>query len=291
MNRARAAVRLLFALAATILVALPVLAQTTAVTFADQEKAIAQQIRNLRQTPDDQRAVLTRKLALDIRNLPMSAGKVRLATGLANLSTEGDFGHDTLQEVTNTLAAVIQESEPTGKADALPYEEIARLVRYEGTQTSLKSPKYLAAMADLESMDRVRGNTDFTLTDLQGTRWTLKDLRGKVVVVNFWATWCPPCRKEIADLERLYDEFKGQGLVILGVSDDDVNKLKDFAAKQKVNYPVLPDPGRKVHTAFHIEGIPATLIFDRDGKLAAQAIDMRTRQQFLHLLAQAGLKY
>jgi peroxiredoxin len=92
------------------------------------------------------------------------------------------------------------------------------------------------------------------------------------------------------DLERLYQQFKDQGLVILAISDEDAGKVKPFIAQQKVTYPILLDPGRKVNELFQIEGIPKTFVYDRNGKLVAQSIDMRTRRQFLEMLAQAGLK-
>jgi peroxiredoxin len=273
-----------------------VIALLTGFTFAQsidyttQEKAISDQLHKLREMPDKERAVLTKKLAFQIRKLPITMGKVMLARGLENLSTEGDFGHDTLQEVGNTLAAAIREYAQTGKPGELPYAALAVLVRYEGVQSTLDGPKYREAMAELEAADRLRANADFTLIDLQGKPWTLKALKGKVVLINFWATWCPPCRKEIPDLERLYAEFKSKGFVVLGVADDDLSKLKDYVANQKIQYPVLLDPEHTVHKALRIEGIPATLIYSREGKLAAQAVDMRTRKQFLRLLAQAGLK-
>ena len=125
---------------------------------------------------------------------------------------------------------------------------------------------------------------------MDGKPWSLKDQRGKVVVLNFWATWCPPCRKEMPDLEKLYQQFKEQGLVILAISDEDAGKVKPFVAGEKVTYPVLLDPGRKVNELFQVEGIPKTFVYDRNGKLVAQSIDMRTRRQFLEMLAQAGLK-
>jgi peroxiredoxin len=290
MNRSRTLVRSFLAFATLLIAVFPALAQTKPLAYTDQEQAISQQLRKLRQMPDNERAVATTKLALDIRALPITMGKMRLANGLQNLSTEGDFGADTRQAVTDTLAAAIQEYERTGKPGDLPYEGVASMVRYQGAHTSLSGPKYEAAMAELEAADRTRETADFTLTDLQGRKWTLEDLKGKVVIVNFWATWCPPCRKEIPDLEKLYQEFNGKGLVILGVADDDVSKLKQFAAEQKMTYPILPDPGRKAHSAFRIEGIPATMIYDREGKLVAQAFDAHSYQQFSALLEKAGLK-
>ena len=92
------------------------------------------------------------------------------------------------------------------------------------------------------------------------------------------------------DLEVLYNRFKSQGLVILAISDEDAGKVKPFLAERKVTYPILLDSGRKVNELFRIEGIPKSFVYDRDGKLVAQAIDMRTQKQFLEMLAKTGLR-
>jgi peroxiredoxin len=262
-----------------------------AVVWSNQEKPIVEQIRTLRAVPDSQRGAVTKDLAIKIRQLPVTPNKLRLAEGLANLSTEGDFGHDTLQEVTTTLADALREQPQPDKdgQPASPYTTLAQLVRYEHVQTTLDAPPLAEATKNLEAADQLRQQANFTLSDLNGHAWTLKDLRGKVVVVNFWATWCPPCRKEMPDLQALYDEFKGQGLVILALSDEDAATVKPFITERKITYPVLLDPGRSVHKEFQIEGIPKSFVYDRDGNLVSQSIDMRTRNQFLQMLGQAGL--
>jgi len=267
-------------------------AQQQPAAWSQQEQPLLQQLKGLRQLPDNTRAQTTRDLAQQIQRLTATPNKLRLAEALANLSTEGDFGHNTLQAVADTLAAALQEQPPPPEKGrpAAPYLELAQLVRYEHVQAASASPQYAAAMAKLAAEDEQRAHADFTLTDLEGRTWTLQSLHGKVVLLNFWATWCPPCRKEMPDLEALYHQFKKQGLVMLGISDEEQSKVQAFVAEHHTPYPVLLDPGRKVNELFAVHGIPRTFIYNRDGKLAAQAIDMRTRQQFLDLLREAGLQ-
>lgn len=278
--------RLMFAL---LWIALCAPAQKVA--WSDQEKAIAGRMK-LRQLPDDERARVTRQLALEIRQLPPSPGKVGLASQLSNLATEGDFGLDTLQEVTTTLAEALRANPlpESGGQPAMAYVQLAKLIRYEGMRAALDAPQLSAAMAKLVGDDEARGKADFTLKDLDGKEWTLSKLRGKVVLLNFWATWCPPCRKEMPDLDALYTRFKERGFVVLAISDEDPEKVRPFIGAHHYRFPVLLDPGRAVNEAFRVEGIPKNFIYDREGKLAAQSIDMRTMQQFLALLEKAGLK-
>jgi peroxiredoxin len=268
-------------------------AQEQKINWSAQEKPIADEIGWLRSLPDDERVHVTKDLALQIRKLPATPNKVLLANGLATLSTEGDFGHDTLQEVATTLADALHEQPaPQGKPGQLgrPYVELAELVRYEHVDATLDDPQFTAAISKIETDKEKREQADFALPDLSGKTWTLKGLPGKVVVLNFWATWCPPCRKEMPDLESLYQQFKNQGLVILAISDEDAGKVQPFITQQKVTYPILLDQTREVNELFQIQGIPKTFVYDRGGKLVAQSIDMRTRRQFLDMLAQAGLK-
>ncbi len=292
--RSMALLAFLYAVAVQMLVmsTLSAWAQKQEIVWTAQEKPIYDQIKTLRSLPDDVRAHTTKDIALEIRALPPSENKLQLANYLANRATEGDFGHDTLQEVATTLAGALQQAPPEAKpaVSSNAYDELAQLVRYEHVQTTLDTPQFKVAMAKLEAADKERQKVDFTLTDLQGKTWTLKELKGKVVLVNFWATWCPPCRKEMPDLNTLYLRFKDQGFVILAISDEEADKVKPFIAERSISYPVMLDPGRKVNELFQVQGIPKSFVYDRDGKLVAQSIDMRTQKQFLEMLSQAGLQ-
>ena len=305
-------IKLFFLLVAVVIFGLQFApAQKKETVWSAEEKPLADQIHGLRGLADNVRAGTTKELALKIRKLPPTENKLRLAVGLAGLSTEGDFGHDTLQEVATTLAAILRErpvpwDEPkdpkapskAARQPAYPFIELATLVRYEHVEASLdgngssnnNDEQFRAAMARLEVDDRKREHPEFTLTDLSGKTWTFSELRGKVVLVNFWATWCPPCRKEMPDLEALYGRFESKGLVVLGISDEKAAKVEPFIRERKVSFPVLLDPGRKVNEMFVVDGIPKSFVYDREGKLVAQSIDMRTRKQFLEMLGKAGLE-
>lgn len=279
----------LFLLAVGLLISVPAPAQGS----GDSSVAtIISQIRQLRKLPDDERATVTKQLAMDIRRLPDDASKLDLAVGLAGLTTEGDFGKDTLHEVGATLAQALQKQpQPAENGEpAQAYMELAQLVRYEHINVSLNDPEFTRALVRMEADDRQREKADFTLVDLHGKQWSLKALEGKVVLLNFWATWCPPCRKEMPDLEALSKQFADQGLVILSITDDNPEKVKAYIEKQNITYPVLLDAGSKLNKQFRIYGIPKSFLYDRNGKLVAQAIDMRTRKQFLAMLESAGLR-
>ena len=282
---------LLLLLSALLVAPLLSEAQSQPVVWTAQEQPILQQIKTLRQVPDNQRGKTTRDIALEIRQLPASLNKVRLATALAHLSTEGDFGRDTLQEVATTLASALRETplpDVKGKP-AEPYTELAELVRYERVETTIDAPQFTAAVAALDAVDQQREKANFTLTDIRGQQWTLNALKGKVVLVNFWATWCPPCQKEMPDLEALAKKYKDQGFVVLAITDEDAAKVNPFIAARKITYPILLDPGRAVAKSLDVNGLPKSFVYNREGKLVAQSMDMRTRRQFEEMLEQAGL--
>lgn len=271
---------------ALLVSALSIFAQQKEIPWTESENPLRERIRTLRSLPDSQRPSATKDLALRIRQLPPTSGKQTLAIQLANLVTEGDPGHDTLQEASTTLAAALREqSAKSGD----PYFTLAQLVRYEHVEASIDDPRFRDAMATLEADDEHRQHLDFTLTDLDGHNWTLRQLTGKVVLVNFWATWCPPCRKEMPDLDAIYGELRDKGLVILAISDEDREKVASFVAEHKVSYPILLDPGRRVNDLFIVRGIPKSFVYDRSGHLVAESIDMRTRKQFMEMLGRAGL--
>ncbi|MDX2040989.1 MAG: redoxin domain-containing protein [Acidobacteriota bacterium] len=109
----------------------------------------------------------------------------------------------------------------------------------------------------------------FTLGDLNGKSFNLSKLRGKVVVIDFWASWCGPCRETMPHIEKLHKEFKDKGLVVLGINDEDIDDAKQFIQKNGYTFPTLVDVEGAVSQLYGITSIPQTLIIDRDGKIFA----------------------
>ena len=118
---------------------------------------------------------------------------------------------------------------------------------------------------------------DFTLTDMEGNQVSLSQYRGKVVILNFWATWCPPCREEMPSMERLYRDYKDQGLVILAVNVDDNGKkaVGRFLQKTPHSFPILLDSESLVRNSYGVFRFPESFIIDRNGIVVKKIIGAR----------------
>ena len=269
----------------------PALLSTTFLLHANAFSKIEDRMRSLRSLSDTQRPIATVQLAAEIRALPPSQDKLKLADELAGFVTEGDQGQGTIQAVADTLRQSLAETPVPQERGQTPPQcmKLAELVRYEGVTEQLNDPLYAKAQRTLASYDAQIAKANFTLKDLKGRTWTLSDLRGKIVLVNFWATWCGPCKVEMPDLDWLYTRFASQGLVVLSITFEDEAKVRQYISSSKYHPPVLIDPGRKVFEQFHVEGIPRTFVFDRNGELTAVAIDQHTGKQFLGMLSKTDL--
>ncbi|MDD2724325.1 MAG: TlpA disulfide reductase family protein [Methylovulum sp.] len=121
---------------------------------------------------------------------------------------------------------------------------------------------------------------DFELTDLGGKTVGLKQYKGKVVVLNFWGTWCAPCLKETPDLVAVQKQFVGQGLVVIGVAMDQSNQagVQAFAKKYQVNYPIVITDNRLNHN-YGVIVAPTTFIIDKNGNIVYRHLGALTRQE------------
>ena|SRR5437879_455133 len=126
-------------------------------------------------------------------------------------------------------------------------------------------------------------NLDFTLKDINGKDFTLSAHKGKVILLDFWATWCAPCKIEIPGFIGLYNKYRSRGFVVIGVSmDDSTSGVKPFAQKLEMNYPVLIGTGRDdVDQAFGpLPGLPTSFIIARNGKICEQHTGFAPKEQF-----------
>jgi cytochrome c biogenesis protein CcmG/thiol:disulfide interchange protein DsbE len=187
--------------------------------------------------------------------LPASAGRRRLATWLA------------MGSVAVAILALIFSPDPS--VNELPPPS---------------APGGISAAGEEAAGSTLSGKPapDFTLKDMNGADVTLTSFKGKVVLLNFWATWCGPCRQEIPALVELQAQY-ADDLVVLGLSvDDPVEKLLPYAEEYRMNYPVLVGNGREdVQDAFGpIWGIPITVFIGRDGTIHKKHNGIATKEQF-----------
>ena len=139
---------------------------------------------------------------------------------------------------------------------------------------SLPAPSEMVGAESAESdvcpADAKKANLDFTVNDMNGKTVALSSFKGKVIVLDFWATWCPPCKAEIPGFVELQEAYGEKGLQVVGVSvDDPADKLPPFATEFRMNYPVLVGLGRDdLQDAYGpMWGIPTTFLINRDGKI------------------------
>ena len=274
-----------------IFLALILLLSTGLQAKQPSESSVVHQLDKLRSLSAAERPAATVQIATDIRALPPGLPKVKLADALSHLATEADPRQETLQAVAQTLSQALSEhplAEKKGQPP-MPYVDLANYVRYGNVTTDLNDPRLTQAEQRLAAKDAEIEKADFTLKDLHGKKVTLSELHGKIVLVNFWATWCPPCRVEMPDLDAIYGHFRSQGLVVLSITGEDPMKVASSISGSGYRPTVLFDSGGQVGKQFHITGIPKSFVFDRNGKLVAQSMDQCTQHQFLAMLVKAGL--
>jgi peroxiredoxin/outer membrane lipoprotein-sorting protein len=130
---------------------------------------------------------------------------------------------------------------------------------------------------------------DFTLRDLDGKEVKLIDLRGKAVLLDFWATWCAPCRAVMPVVELLHREFNDKGLVVFGVDDENPEVIVKFLQKSGYTLPTLHDPDRQVYNKYEVGGIPTMILIDKQGKIALFKVESGTYEELRDVLRAQGI--
>lgn len=132
-------------------------------------------------------------------------------------------------------------------------------------------------LSDGPRLAKGRPAPNFSLPGLDGQMVILTDYRGKVVLLNIWATWCPPCLEEMPSMEKLYQELKGEGFEILAVSIDEsgAQDVRPFMKKHKLSFPALTDPENTIKRLYQTTGVPESFVIDKDGTLLEIVIGPR----------------
>jgi peroxiredoxin len=155
-------------------------------------------------------------------------------------------------------------------------EGIAELQDYIKAQP--KGPQVVTAKKLIENPRRARENyaPDFSFTSLEGEYISLDDLRGKVVLLDFWGTWCPPCVESIPELRSLHKKYsKEPSFLLLGISSDgDEEVWREFTAKNKMIWPQYRDKDRKIQRAFGVRAFPTYVVIDHEGIVRHQSVGM-----------------
>ncbi|MDM5192823.1 thiol-disulfide oxidoreductase ResA [Bacillus hominis] len=139
---------------------------------------------------------------------------------------------------------------------------------------------YQGFFADKEKMQIGKEAPNFVVTDLEGKKIELKDLKGKGVFLNFWGTWCKPCEKEMPYMNELYPKYKEKGVEIIALDADETDiAVKNFVNQYGLKFPVAIDKGQKIIGTYGVGPLPTSFLIDKDGKVVEQIIGEQTKEQ------------
>ncbi|MGB9753218.1 MAG: alkyl hydroperoxide reductase [Roseiflexus castenholzii] len=137
--------------------------------------------------------------------------------------------------------------------------------------SGIAAPSLTPAPGDMQPAPRIgHPAPEFTLTAIDGTEMTLSDLRGQVVLINLWASWCPPCRAEMPAIQHAYERFHDQGFIVLAVNQqEDVATVVQYMHDQQLTFPALLDSDARVGAAYQVRMLPSSFFVDRRGMIRA----------------------
>ncbi len=152
-------------------------------------------------------------------------------------------------------------------------------------------PEGAVEVEDIEPDDLVgQEAAAFELEDLAGRLHRLEEMRGRVVLLDFWATWCGPCRLDLPRIEALHRELGGRGLVALGVNDEDEETARTYAEEQGHSFPTLTDPAKSLTREFGVRVLPTVVVIDRQGKVVSYLAGAHSEEDLREAVTQAGLE-
>jgi len=158
------------------------------------------------------------------------------------------------------------------------------------TPESQPLPTSVAPQIAIAGLETGNMAPEFELQAADGTAVRLDDYLGDVVLLNFWATWCAPCRIEMPLLQSTFETFEEQGLTVLGIDfDESADLVTAFGDELGLSFPLLLDPGGKIQQQYRVRGYPTTVVLDREGRIQSYHIGVLTKSQLEGYLENAGL--
>lgn len=251
-----------------------------------KDAASLDQIFNLQiQSGQYKDAVKTASDLLAIANTPTERSIAEGDRGFALFMQAGDKGKpDLLKAADDSLKAAIADNPKNATAHFYEGKTLARLNQTDAASAEFKAcvsclspkdPSYVRAQhfAANPALSLAKMAPAFTVTALDGSRFTLDEMGGRVVLIDFWATWCGPCNAELPHMKKIAQEFANEPLVIISVSwDSDETKWKDFVAKNGMTWVQYRDADHALSNAFSINSIPHYFTIDSDGVLTSEMV-------------------
>jgi thiol-disulfide isomerase/thioredoxin len=244
------------------------------------------QIYNLQlQTASYKDAVATANALAELATTPADKSFAEADRGYALYMQAGEKGKPELLNAADaSLQAAIADGPKNATAHYYEGRVLAKMGKTEAASEqfkecvsclSPKDPSYVRAQrfAQNPALSLAKMAPAFTVTALDGTRFNLDEMGGRVVLIDFWATWCGPCNAELPHMKKIAKEFAGQPLVIISVSwDSDATKWKDFIAKNEMTWVQYRDADHSLSKAFAVDAIPHYFTIDSDGVLTSEML-------------------
>ena len=182
-----------------------------------------------------------------------------------------------MNQTINILSVKLNEPVPESLFTFTPPEGAKEVKEFQGP---------VKANADLSGKDAA----DFKLSSLDGKEFSLQALRGQVVLLDFWATWCGPCRKDLPALEKIYGEFRDRGLVMVGMNaGEDKETVSKFLAANRLSYPIALAAGMEILQNYSVTAFPTLVLIDRDGKIVLYHVGSGSEVELREALGKLGL--
>jgi len=256
----------------------------------DLNSPVKREILELRTLPTPQWEAATAKILKEVRAMEAGPTKLFLAFGLTQVVDESSVSRGTLRAIAETYHQALIESPPADAAErSSQYEYLATFIHYQHVEVDFQDAELAKAQAVLAADDADVRKADFTLSDMKGNTVTLSRLRGKIVLVNFWATWCVPCLAEMHDLDAIQKRYGSQQVAVVSLTSDERQKIETLLEREHYQQQILLDSDGTIYKKFHVSEIPHLFVFDRNGRFEVDYLGRHSQAELIEMLHRPGL--